>query len=88
MGIEDIIKKHNYTKDISVFLEKTYPELVANIGNEQLVYNALMDCKIVLTDNLYTCLKGYGFLENTKDEGLVSFETLKICSGVYHSEQI
>ena len=86
MGVEEIIKKHNYNEDIANYLRKAYPELVNYFNNEQIVYEALLNAPIKLTDNLYNCLKENGFLNNNQDAGVVSYDTLKVCAGVYHSE--
>ena len=86
MGIEDIIQKFNYNEELANFLRKAYPAFVEQF-DEQLVYDALSNVEIVIKDkNVADILKERGFLKNEKDQGLVSFETLKVCSGVYHSE--
>lgn len=88
MSVEDIIQKYNYSEDIANYLRKAYPALVRYFKNETIVHEALMETPIVLTNNLYKCLLEHGFLNNDQDEGVVSYETLSVCAGVYHGEPI
>lgn len=88
MSVEDIIQFHGYDENIANYLRKAYPAFIAYFKDEELIYSALMNTPIKLTNkNIYECLKENGFL-NREDDELVSYDTLKVASGVYHQEPI
>jgi len=83
MEFKKIVEKFNYDQDFSSFLEKVYLELIQYFGDEELVFEALFNTKIVSVDNVYDYLKDNDLL----DEGdfLVNEKALKISAGVCQS---
>lgn len=87
MNIEEIINKYQYNKDLADFIRQVYSEFIIYLGSEYepIIYEALLNTEIVNCDNIYTCLKARGMLENQEGESLVSEADLKRATGVYNS---
>lgn len=83
MNFENIVKKHGYDEEFSSFLEEVYNELVIYYGNEDIVYEALLNTPIVSCDNIYNYLKENGLLE--QNSNIINDGDLKRSSGVYQS---
>lgn len=87
MNIKEIINKYQYNKDLADFIRQVYSEFIIYLGSEYepIIYEALLNTEIVNCDNIYTCLKARGMLENQEGESLVSEADLKRATGVYNS---
>jgi len=83
MEFEKIVQKFSYYPIFSKFLKEVYLELVNYFGNEQIVFDALYNTKIINVDNVYDYLKDNDLLDN--DEYLVKEGDMKRSSGVCQS---
>ena len=85
MKIEEIIAKYNYPDTLGNLLRDIYPSLVSYFGDEDLIYNALLDTPIVLCANVYECLVQNNMID-INDKSTVNVENLKQAGGVYCSK--
>lgn len=83
MDFKKIVEKYNYSSEFSLFLEQVYRELINYYGNEELVFNALYNTKIVSVLNVYNYLKDNNLLDSNNT--MVQDGDLKRSSGVYQS---
>lgn len=83
MDFVNIVNKFGYSEEFSKVLKQIYDQLIVIFKNEQLVYEALLNTKIVNVNNVYNYLRDNELLES--DETLVTESDLKRSSGVYHS---
>lgn len=81
MNFEKIVTKYNYSEEFSEFFKDVYNGLINYFGNEELVFNALYNTKIVSVKNVYDYFKENDLLE--KDDSIVQVGDLRRCSGVY-----
>lgn len=81
----NIIKKYNYDKEFSVFLYEVYNNLVSYYGNEDIIYNAFLNTKIINTSNIYDYLKENAMIDQ---DTLVTEKDLKRSSGIYTSKPL
>ncbi|MBR3230243.1 MAG: hypothetical protein IKF91_05415 [Bacilli bacterium] len=81
----NIIKKYNYDKEFSLFLYEVYNNLVSYYGNEDIIYNAFLNTKIINTSNIYEYLKENAMIEQ---DTLVTEKDLKRCLGIYTSKPL
>lgn len=88
MNFENIVKKHNYSHEFSVFLYEVYNELIKFFENEQLVYNALLEVPIVSVDNCYEYAIDNDLHISNTNNAIVDSGDLKRSSGVYISRPI
>ena len=83
MNFDLIVQKFGYDIVFSSFLREVYFELVKYYGNEEIVFEALFNTKIVNVNNVYDYMKDNDLLEN--DETLVTDSDMKRSSGVCQS---
>jgi len=87
MNIENVINKYNYSKDFSEFLREVYIELVKEYGNEEIIYEALLNTPIINVNNVYDYLLENHYLDDN-DLGIVDAGDLKRSSGVCSTEPV
>lgn len=84
MKFENIINKYGYTEEFNKFLKEIYYELVKEFGQEEIIYEALLNTPIVSVDNVYEYLKDNNLLDES--DTLVEEGDLRRSSGVFHSK--
>ena len=83
MKFEKIVQKHGYDIVFSSFLKDVYYELVKYFKNEEIVFEALFNTKIVSVENVYDYMKDNDLLEDY--DTLVTNSDMKRSSGVCQS---
>lgn len=83
MNFEMIVQKFEYDIEFSLFLKEVYFELVKYFGNEEIVFEALFNTKIVSVENIYHYMKDNDLLEN--EDTIVTDSDMKRSSGVCQS---
>lgn len=83
MNFDLIIEKFNYEPAFGQFLKEVYYELINYFGNEEIVFNALMNTPIVSVNNAYDYLKENDLLDD--NEQLVTDGDMKRSAGVCNS---
>ncbi|MBO4601428.1 MAG: hypothetical protein J5634_04275 [Bacilli bacterium] len=81
MEIKSIIKKYKYNKELSSFLKRLYPLLVDFFKDENLIYNALDNCEIIMCGDI----SEYARKDPSLYESLSLSDNIDLC-GVYVSE--
>ena len=83
MKFEKIVQRHGYDIVFSSFLKDVYYELVKYFKNEEIVFEALFNTKIVSVENVYDYMKDNDLLEDY--DTLVTDSDMKRSSGVCQS---
>lgn len=83
MKFEKIVQRHGYDIVFSSFLKDVYYELVKYFKNEEIVFEALFNTKIVSVENVYDYMKDNDLLEDY--DTLVTNSDMKRSSGVCQS---
>ncbi|MBQ8901875.1 MAG: hypothetical protein IJY87_02265 [Bacilli bacterium] len=83
MKFEKIVQRHSYDIVFSSFLKDVYYELVKYFKNEEIVFEALFNTKIVSVENVYDYMKDNDLLEDY--DTLVTNSDMKRSSGVCQS---
>lgn len=86
MDFNKIIEKYNYGEKLGNLLKQIYEEFVLYFGVEQdsIIYEAFLNCEIIVGENCYEALKKRNLLSENTNE-LVNEGDLKRASGVYSS---
>lgn len=81
MNFQDILDRHNYPSDFSIFLEKVYKNMIDYFGVEMepIIYEAFLNTKFVFNRNVYDVLREEAMLEVND---IVTEKDLKRASGV------
>ncbi len=89
MDINNVIAKYHYEGALAEFLPKLYQEFINYFGKakEPIIYEALLNTKIIACNNVYTALNERGLIERSNNgfESAVGEGDLKRAAGVYHS---
>jgi len=90
MDFKEIIKKHNYNEELALFLKQVYDEFVLNYSFEEIIFQAFMDCKVVVgEENCYDFLKNGNYLdEDNTEKNMVDSGNLKRAGGVNHTNPV